>query len=112
MCEPSKNLKLCTCGTVEVSDVEGITWELRKFDEGLHICGESHFHYRTNSSNKLFHFLLSELNERQVFDFDYQAKRGDRLKIKYPKQQDFEFYYDGKRWMEDDSPHSFNGMID
>lgn len=98
MCKPSKKLRLCTCGTVKVSDFEGITWELRKFDNGLNICGESQSNYGGNSYDKLLHFFLRELNGSHVFDFDYEPKKGDHLTIRHPGERNFDFRFNGSVW--------------
>lgn len=100
MCEPSKNLKLCTCGTVEVSEMEGLTWKLTQLGacEDL-IMGEVVPQYATQPFEKHYDLFLSELNDRNVFDFSYQPKKGDFLSIcQSTAGRDFNFRFNGRIW--------------
>ena len=109
MCEISNELKLCTCSTTE--DLDN-SWELyiNNKDQNHMVVGEPMFPvFLTEQDLYNKEIILSLLNKKNCFDFDYTPKSKDRLLItlkstlkdssEYGSEYIFHgFSYIGKKW--------------
>ena len=109
MCEISTDLKLCTCTNTE--ELEN-SWELYIYhnDQDLLVVGQPMFPvFLTPQDLKNKEIILSLLNQKNCFDFDYTPKSKDRLLItlkntaddslEYGSEYIFHgFSYTGKHW--------------
>ena len=109
MCEISNDLKLCTCTNTE--DFEN-SWELYIYhkDQDLFVVGQPMFPvFLAPQDLKNKEIILSLLNQKNCFDFDYTPKSKDRLLItlkntaedslEYGSEYIFHgFSYTGKHW--------------
>lgn len=113
MCEISNDLKLCTCTNSE--DLENF-WELYIYhkDQDLCVVGETMLPVMlTQQDLKNKDVILSLLNQKNCFDFDYTPRSKDRLlitlkningeSVDYRSEYLFHgFSYTGKKWKHED----------
>lgn len=113
MCEISNDLKLCTCTNTE--DLEN-SWELHSYheDQDVLVVGEPLFPIMLTAQDlKNKDVILSLLNQKNCFDFDYTPKSKDRLlfilkningePLDYQSEYIFHgFSYNGKKWKHED----------
>jgi superfamily I DNA and/or RNA helicase/very-short-patch-repair endonuclease len=102
MCDVSNGFKLCTC-IGEITQ-DSSTWELKTLVSNIFetrigvVMMLEGFEDYTLTQNK----ILTELNKVNCFDFNYTAEFGDYLKICLKvdnnQKQNYEFYFDGKKW--------------
>ena len=80
MCDATYHVKLCTCGEGQID--RDRCWRLIRTDpDGAMLMGliEPPLHTITDIYER--HKLLDDLNGCEVFDFDYEPKRGDVIEI-------------------------------
>lgn len=98
MCNPDKNLKLCTCG--DVKDTEQLReklWKLIRSDrKEFFVIGEAKVSYLMEDPEA--DYLLDQLNSEKPFDFDFEPSAGDKLEIKWNESKEYKFVYSGKVW--------------
>jgi hypothetical protein len=102
MCEATTHILLCTCGAV--SKGKDGTWLLHK----QHPSDEDHRRWRDVigsmampevGESYITTKLQEDLNNYQVFDFQYLPTPGDMLII-YLSNQEYRFEFDNDRWSE------------
>jgi hypothetical protein len=106
MCDLSQGFKLCSCDGDKLAASE-IGWILKRRDQHKKVSSirGKPFIYRMNLSEKQIKSeTVQQLNQRNCFDFEYQAQEDDFLKIKTGKN-DFwmAFRYQKGLWLADDS---------
>jgi hypothetical protein len=106
MCDLSQGFKLCSCDGDKLAASE-IGWILKRRDKHKEVSSirGKPFIYRMNLSEKQIKSeTVQQLNQRNCFDFEYQAQEDDFLQIKTGKN-DFwmAFRYQKGLWLEDDS---------
>lgn len=106
MCDLSQGFKLCSCDGDKLSPNE-IGWVLKRrnpdkqFDR---IMGKPFIYQMNLSEQQLKSNTAKQLNDRNCFDFDYQAQEDDFLTIKAGKDNFWmAFRYQKGLWQEDDS---------
>lgn len=92
MCQNGQQFKLCTCHGKPLASAE-YRWTLEKYvgDSLLTMDGmliEPDFELSAELTDR---FFLTELNERQCFDFDYIPSKGDNLCLYNPRNKNYRF---------------------
>ena len=97
MCKSNTHIKLCTCEGLNFS--KGNSWQLNKSASMHDIVGtfiqiEGPHLFDFSISSVVEDKLLFDLNNHDVFDFDYQPKEDDLLTINV-ELKTFLFIHDG-----------------
>ena len=100
MCTPSDHIKLCTCDDVEKGSSK--TWCLHSSEHLMLPVGDFVFsdeNFREfNVNGYLESKILDDLNNVQVFDFDYSPSKNDVLTI-YLNRRVFTYVFIGITWI-------------
>lgn len=102
MCELGERIKLCTCGDVDTT--VGEYWELYLEKNGarIHVVGSFEPSFSLPAEPKLKirikDMICKDLNSENCFDFPYEPRPGDELKI-VSLGAEFWFSYYGLGWM-------------
>jgi hypothetical protein len=101
MCKPSKNLKLCTCSSLEGEDsntnrVPKNMWKLLVNENQEYIIGETKVQY--HRIDKEEQYLLDQLNRFDPFDFKYLPKEGDKLSLSWNDGKEYYFAFHDFQW--------------
>ena len=80
MCEIKEGFKLCTCGELTTEEADWILHQ--KYNHGTIVSGTTLPIYLNGKEEEINEFLSKNLNERQVFDFEYNPREEDILEIK------------------------------
>ncbi len=99
MCEPGLRIKFCTCASDEPLGYP--RWELwRPTKEpdgwGVHAVGE--IMPPPLDHRLLTDRVLQDLNRPDAFDMDLSLCDGDKLVLRWRKNDQMSFGYDGERW--------------
>jgi len=96
MCKAGTHIKLCTCAGKEIDEAR--SWNIFRVDPNSDEILEGTIEppVFTNLGMYMEQKLLEDLNNEDVFDFNYEAKNGDELVI-FLDDHSFAFEYkDGK----------------
>ena len=98
MCEPSHNLKLCTCGDLVFDgELKAKSWKLILDKRKQIMMGEvTPIYYRGQDS--IQEIIYHQLVVNDPFDFDYQPKYGDKLIIKWSDDLELRYIYRMSNW--------------
>ena len=107
MCNLKDGFKLCTCKDGQKPQTH-YTWELKRRNPALeqyYLKGDAMFPFYEAEEKTIRQKILTALNNRNCFDFDYQPQKDDWLNISNPKLPTgyFEFRYQNKQWEIDTS---------
>lgn len=113
MCTPQKHIKLCSCGTLEPG--QNKTWRLVRGSAYLDIVGEFFPPDEDYQEFKLGVFLqqkiLNDLNNENVFDFDYKKIDGDVLIISLNNQEYHYVFSAGKFYIKEAASQLESGTV-
>lgn len=119
MCETGKEIKLCTCVPNGMNRIvhnkksrrfkkfrNEFTWKLRKYvgDSNCMMDGMIIFPLDALSEDLTNEKMLTDLNHRNCFDFDYKPNEGDNLEIYTPHRYEREylsFIFRNEEWIAD-----------
>ena len=106
MCKPGYHFKLCTCSIDEIDDEN--FWRLWRIDteesEEITNVGDiapPQDHFENTTIIYLKNKILEDLNQHNVFDFEYAPIDGDNLEITLDGQE-ICFQYEGGKFVEAD----------
>lgn len=105
MCDLSKEFKLCSCDETQLKDIE-IGWKLSRLNSEkplVHRRGRAALVHYTDSEANLRTKIEADLNNKNCFDFDFQAQEDDRLSIKYQEHKWFAYRFRKGTWRQDNS---------
>lgn len=128
MCEIGNEIKLCTCVPNGLNAIvhnkksrsrqnrDKFTWTLNKYvgDSENMMDGMLIYPDSVLSENLTTERMLSELNDRNCFDFDYEPNEGDNLLIYNPEKyikKYLSFIYRNGKWIAD-SYNKFRDKIE
>ena len=112
MCDLTQDFILCSCGEEDLPN-EKIGWILKRKNEALEYMtskGMPALNFLTEDQKEVKTSIVQRLNASNCFDFDYEPKNDDFLRIRSNENKKswyaFRFYYG--EWIEDDST-SYSG---
>lgn len=88
MCDLDKEFKLCTCAG-EKLEIDDIDWILYRVDNSLpilHRKGKVKIQEYTNKEEKTKDKIVEELNDRNCFDFDFEPRTDDFIRMRIKKK--------------------------
>lgn len=102
MCSLKDGFKLCSCNNGDI-DYSKPYWILKRaYSHGMQLnewlIGESSIPYTTMMVDE--DLLIRSLNSRNVFDFDYSPREGDKLYLYFPAEKYLIHYSNGSWFME------------
>ncbi len=104
MCQFNDNFKLCSCDAEELN-AEEIDWILERINPEnplRHRRGKASIPRYNQEEQQQLDAIVSILNQRNCFDFDFQAMENDRLRLKI-NQQFYAFRFQEGQWELDKS---------
>lgn len=110
MCTLSETLKLCTCESGSLGDLDHY-WVFHRFVDGKDnpVIGRVLVSYRLDATTEAHNrsLLLARLNQPDAFDIDLQPRDGDRLHLAFriivagaPKTVTYGYALSGGTWVE------------
>lgn len=104
MCDLEAGFKLCSCDAEQLSFDE-LDWYLDRINAKLpiiHRKGRAAMPHYSEHEQVCLDKILTELNTRQCFDFEYNPLVNDRLCIKVA-QKWYAYRFTGGEWKQDKS---------
>lgn len=100
MCTRQHHFKFCTCAPdLKQEDAD---WQLSSVDHSVILFGQSYgtYHWEEPAGRKMMEAnLLHDLNTHACFDFPYEPKEEDYLRLETKQFHTFHFYHDDHRWV-------------
>ena len=111
MCKPGTHIKLCTCAGEEID--ESRCWSIFRDDPNSDEILEGTIAPPIFSNIEMYmeQKLLEDLNNKDVFDFNYEAKNGDELTI-FLDDHSFAFEYQDGKFIVAPEDYSFSPRIE